>query len=126
MPGLAVRFAIVAAIVAAALVAAWLGRRDSSPGHPVVDLTGTGIQDDVVVFTSTECPDCKKVLEALRAGGASFREVTWELEPALMSELGVVGVPLVVVRARSGETVGQLAGVPGGRALATLLAKAGS
>jgi len=125
MPDLAIRLVIVAVIAGAAVLVAWISRHRAAPGHPHVELLDSGISGDVVIFTSTACPDCRQAIESLKRTGVAYREVTWEIEPDAVARLGVVGVPLIVARGSGGETVGQVAGVPRRRDLDALIAKAG-
>ncbi|MEA2000993.1 MAG: hypothetical protein U9N84_03775 [Actinomycetota bacterium] len=64
-----------------------------------------------MVFSSTDCHRCKKVLAAARQVEVPLREVTYELEFELQERAGVVGVPLTLAIDKSGRLVVQLAGV---------------
>lgn len=119
-----VRLLIGVAIVAVAVGGATLTRRFQRPTHRRVDPSAAGLSAGVVVFTSTECANCAAARDRLRAQGVAFREVTWELEPALFAALGVESVPLVVVTDPAGRWVGQISGKPPLRRLRSLAAAA--
>jgi hypothetical protein len=107
---LALRVLLVVMVVAIAGGIAFLSRRNTSY-HPPVEIRGLGLPPGLVVFSSTDCQRCKKVLAAARLVEAPLREVTYELEPQLQESVGVVGVPLTLAIDKSGQLVAQLAGV---------------
>lgn len=78
----------------------------------------------VVFFTDAACRACGDARAVLEATGIGFDEVAFDHEPDLMREVGVTGVPLVVVRDRHGVEVGRIAGAPSPRALRRLLERA--
>jgi hypothetical protein len=78
-----------------------------------------------VVFTSTECDNCKRVMAMVSSVGAPVREVTQELEPGIIAAAAVEAVPLIAVTDRHGRLVRQVAGVPSRRALQRAVARAG-
>ena len=110
MGDLAVRVLLVLLLVAIAGGVAFLSRRNASY-HPSIEIRGLDLPPGLVVFSSTDCPRCKKVLAAARQVEAPLREVTYELESELQRRAGVVGVPLTLVIDKSGRLVAQLAGV---------------
>lgn len=116
------RVVVVIVVAAVAVLAARLTRALQQPTHAPVDLRSTDLPVGVLVFTSSDCANCKKVRSALKDLHVAFREVTWELEPGLFEAIGVESVPLVVVRDDSGATVGQLSGKPRGSRLRSLVA----
>lgn len=122
MDDLVGRVFIAVVVVAAALIAARATRGLQRPTHPPVDLSATELPHGVLVFTSSDCDNCRAVRGALKDLGVSFREVTWELEPAVFEAAGIESVPLVVVRDASGATRGQMAGRPRRRRLRSLVA----
>ncbi len=122
MDDLLARILVVVVVVGFALIAARATRGWQRPTHPPVDLTSTQLPNGVIVFTSSECVNCKAVRGALKELGVSYREVTWELEPGVFESAGVESVPLVVVRDGTGATRGQMAGRPGRRRLRSLVA----
>jgi hypothetical protein len=107
---LAFRLVLVAVVVGAATVAALIARR-TAVTHPPVSIDGLGLGPGLVVFTSTDCARCRQALGLAKATGLPLREVTYELEPALLERAGVIGVPLTLVVAADGRLVGQVAGV---------------
>ena len=125
MDDAAVRVIVVVVVVAVALGAGWLAGRRARPTHPPVRLDGLGLPPGVVVFTSSACDNCKRVMAMMPGVGAPVREVSHELEAGVQQAAGVVSVPLVVVTDRDGAVVSQLAGVPSGRQLRSAVAAAG-
>jgi hypothetical protein len=119
-----VRLLLIAAVV---LISSGLGllARRFLVRHPPVDITGAGFAPGLVVFTSTPCRRCHEVLAVARATGAPLREVAYETEPGLQQQVGVIGVPLVLVIDRSGRLSHQFAGLVGRRRLRRALSDAG-
>ncbi|MDJ0665368.1 MAG: hypothetical protein QNJ75_12525 [Acidimicrobiia bacterium] len=117
------RVALVAVVIAAAALVAFVSRR--RPHHPLINTTGLGFGPGIVVFTSTACRRCKLVLTAAKATGAPLREVTFELEPSVQERAGVTGVPLTVVVDAAGNATAQFAGLVGERRLRRALVAAG-
>lgn len=118
------RLLVLVAVLAIAGVVALLSRR-SRPHHPPVDIRGLGLPSGIVVFTSTDCPRCREVLEIVKTVDVPIREITYEIEGPLQRQAGVVGVPLTLVIDESGELVAQLPGRLERRALTTAVARAG-
>lgn len=125
MDDLVIRMIIALVIGGGALGIALLTRRFQQPTHAPVDLSSTDLPWGAVVFTSSDCANCAAARDALKENGVPFREVTWELEPALFESIGVESVPLIVVRDEKGEWRGQIAGRPPRRALRSLVAGVG-
>lgn len=118
----------VAAVGVLALAAVGIGlvaARWSRPSHPTVDLDGLGLPPGLVLFTSTGCSTCLEARVVAESFAVPIREVTNELEPALLERARVEAVPLTVVVDRSGRVVARFAGVPRRRALAKAIRKAG-
>jgi hypothetical protein len=101
---------VVAAAAVAVLAVRFSGRR--RPAEQDVDLTGLGLPPGVVLFTSTACGNCTAARAQLAVGGIRPREVTWELEPDLVSRSGVDGVPFTAVIDAQGDVLDQWSGVP--------------
>ena len=57
-----IRVAVVVAVAAAALAIGFLLRRWQWSSHPPIDASQLALPAGIVVFTSTECANCKKVL----------------------------------------------------------------
>ncbi len=107
---------LVIAALTVMVVAAALGtRRWQRPVHATVTLDGYEFPEGFVVFTSTECVNCKTALARLKATDLPVREVTWELEGKTIEALGVAAVPLVVKVGPDGSAVAQTVGVPSQR-----------
>lgn len=126
MDDVVLRFVIVVALGLAAAMAAVTARRTAQPVHPELDLSGSDLPLGVVLFTSTDCDNCREARAALQAAGVDFREVTWELEGRSMDSIGIEAVPLAIFRRSDGATVAQIAGVPRPRALRRATALLGS
>jgi len=112
--------AILVVIAVSRLIARWQG-----PAHPPIDLGDFGPRPGVVVFTSTDCANCKEALAAVRSLGVPYREVTWELEPAVFDGIGVEAVPLTTVVDDEGGVEFLSAGVPRKRSLLHAAQRAG-
>lgn len=119
-----VRVLVVLAVALIAAGVALLTRRNATY-HPPVDISGLDLPSGLVVFTSTQCIRCKEVLAVAKSIDVPLREVTYELEPNLQERAGVVGVPLTLAIDKSGNLVGQMAGMVGVRALRRAAARAG-
>ncbi len=111
------RLAVVAIAAAAVGGIAVLTRRWQKPTHARIDVAGLGLPPGVVVFTSTDCTKCKEALAMLRPLDIPLREVTWEIEGALLERARVSAVPLTVFVGDSGQVVDQIVGVPRRRRL---------
>lgn len=112
--------AILVVIAVSRLIARWQG-----PAHPPIDLGDFGPRPGVVVFTSTDCANCKEALAAVRSLEVPYREVTWELEPAVFDGIGVEAVPLTTVVDDEGGVEFLSAGVPRKRSLNRAAQRAG-
>lgn len=109
------RIIIIALLTAAVVGLALATRRWQRPAHRPIDLSGHDFPEGFLIFTSTECSNCKQALAVLEQSGAPIREVTWELEPQVIEGLGVESVPLVLRVDDEGRPIAQLAGVPSRR-----------
>lgn len=112
MPDAGWRALLILGVVLVAAAVAGLGRRVGAARHARIDPASLDLPSGLVVFTSTECPRCRRVLELAKQTGAPLREVTYELEPGLMERAGVDGVPLLLAIDRRGTVVRQIAGKP--------------
>ena len=120
-----VRILFVVAAVSVALVVAMVLRRAQRPVHPTVSVGDVGDRPGVVLFTSTDCGNCKKAIALLESEGIPFREVTHDLEPQRFETWGVVAVPLTVVVDAEGDLVGTMSGVPRPKTIARAVRLAG-
>jgi hypothetical protein len=102
-------------VVAAAF--AFVAKAVRRPIHPTVRVGDLGDRPGVVLFTSTDCSNCKRAIARLKDLAIPFREVTHELEPRQLEAWEVVAVPLTVVLDADGEAVAVLSGVPARRAI---------
>jgi hypothetical protein len=119
-----VRVIVIVAVLAVAGAVALVSRRSRSH-HPPISVAGLDFRPGVVVFTSTDCPRCREVLDVIKTVDVPVREVTYELEGELQRRAGVIGVPLTVVISHSGEVTAQLPGRISRRALRNAAARAG-
>jgi hypothetical protein len=119
------RIAIVLLVVVAVIVVARLIGRWQRPGHPPIDLGDFGPRPGVILFTSTDCMNCKQARAVVESLGLAMREVTWELEPALFDSIGVEAVPLTAVVDQVGSVEWLAASVPRKWSLQRAAARAG-
>lgn len=110
------RALLVTAVIAAAIGIGLVAARIKRPHHRPVDVSDLGSAPGIVIFTSTDCSNCREALEMVRAQELAVREVTNELEPGRLEAAGVEAVPLTVVLATDGRQVASFAGVPPRRA----------
>jgi len=115
-----VLIAVLVVIAGARLIGSW-----QRPSHPPIDPGDFGPRPGVMLFTSTDCENCKEALRRVGALGAEVREVTWELEPAVFKRVGVEAVPLTAVVDEAGRVELLAAGVPRKNALKRAMARAG-
>jgi len=123
MSEFAIRLLVVAGVVLFVAMVSLVARRLGAPYHAGVDLGGLDLPPGLVMFTSTECENCKKALAIAKATGAPLREITHEIEPGTFEKAEVTGVPLTIVIDAAGNVVDQFGGIPQRRRLARALAK---
>jgi hypothetical protein len=119
------RMMIVLGVVALAVFAAYLARRLARPVHPEITVGDVGDRPGVVLFTSTDCGNCKEAIAVLQSASIPFREVTHDLEPQRFDTWEVLAVPLTVVLDAEGNIVDSMTGVPRRRALSRAVQAAG-
>jgi hypothetical protein len=112
-----IRVTIVLGVVAVAVLAAFLARKLAQPMHPRITVGDVGDRPGVVLFTSTDCGNCKEAITVLQSASIPFREVTHDLEPQRFDTWNVLAVPLTVVLDAEGNIVDSLTGVPRRRTL---------
>lgn len=120
-----VRILFVIAAVSVALVVAMVLHRAQRPVHPTVSVGDAGDRPGVVLFTSTDCGNCKKAIALLESEEIPFREVTHDLEPQRFETWDVVAVPLTVVVDAQGDIVETMSGVPRRKTLVRAVRLAG-
>jgi glutaredoxin len=120
-----VRILVVVVVVAAALAVAFVLRRAQRPVHPEISVGDVGDRPGVVLFTSTDCSNCKKAIALLESESVPFREVTHDLEPQRFETWDVVAVPLIVVVDAEGGIVETMSGIPRRRTLTSAVRRAG-
>ncbi len=121
----AIRLLVAVGVIASALVFAAVLNRYRRPVHPTVSVGEVGDRPGVVLFTSTDCSNCKRTIERLKQLGMPYREVTYELESTRFDSWGVVAVPLTVFVDGDGHVGDVLTGVPSRRKLAGAAKAAG-
>jgi glutaredoxin len=112
-----IRLLVAVGVIASALVLAAVLNRYRRPVHPTVSVGEVGDRPGVVLFTSTDCSNCKRTIERLKKLGVPYREVTYELESQRFDAWGVVAVPLTVFVDGDGHVEDALTGVPSRRKL---------
>ncbi len=122
---IAARVVIVLVAAVIVIVVMRLANRFQRPSHPPIDLGDVGPRPGVVLFTSTDCTNCKEALAVVGSLGIEIREITWELEPGVFESVGVEAVPLVTVLDAGGHVELLAAGVPRHRALRRAVRRAG-
>lgn len=110
MSDVLVRAVLAAGVAGVAVAAGWVAVRRARIAQPAAAVERLGFDTPVVVFTSTDCPTCRKVMRRLAEVDFAVREVTFELEPGLFDTAGVDGVPLVVVLEPGGAHAAQFGG----------------
>lgn len=108
----AVRIAVVIVVVGIAVLAAFIARKMARPVHPDINVGEVGDRPGVVLFTSTDCSNCKEAIAVLVGESIPFREVTHDLEPQRFETWDVVAVPLTVVLDAQGDIVETMSGIP--------------
>ena len=112
-----VRLLVAIGVIASALLLAAVLNRYRRPVHPTVTVGAVGDRPGVVLFTSTDCSNCKRTIERLKQLGLPYREVTYELESQRFDNWGVVAVPLTVFINGEGDLGDVLTGLPSRRKL---------
>lgn len=93
---------IVAAFgVAALAMAGALHRSRVAPRR----LRATGLDEGVILMTSSACSECAKARDRLDAalGEGGYSEMSWERHPEVFESLDVDGVPAVLVVGADGS-----------------------
>ena len=119
------RIVVVLAVVSVAVLAAYIARKLAKPVHPDISVGEVGDRPGVVLFTSTDCSNCKDAIATLEGESIPFREVTYDLEPHRFETWDVLAVPMTVVLDRDGKVVEAISGVPRRRALTRAVQAAG-
>ena len=121
----AARLLLIGLVVVVVVVVVRLMGRWQRPTHPPVALGDLGAEPGVVVFTSTECSNCRETLTVVETFDVPIREVSYELEAPELERAGVHAVPLTVVVGEECVIAAVLSGVPRRRVLARAIAAAG-
>jgi glutaredoxin len=120
-----VRGVVVLVVVVVAILVASVARKLARPVHPEITVGDVGDRPGVVLFTSTDCSNCKEAIALLKAESVPFREITHELEPQRFESWTVLAVPLTVVLDADGGVVDMMSGVPRPRTLRKAIRVAG-
>ncbi len=119
------RVVVVLVVALVALLVALVAHRLARPVHPQITVGEVGDRPGVVLFTSTDCSNCKDAIALLKEESVSFREITHDLEPQRFESWTVLAVPLTVVLDVDGGVVEMMSGVPRQRALRKAIRAAG-
>ena len=120
-----IRVMVVLGVVAVAVLAAFLARKLAQPMHPRITVGDVGDRPGVVLFTSTDCGNCKEAIATLEGASIPFREVTYDLEPHRFETWDVLAVPMTVVVDGEGIVVEAISGVPRRKVLTRAVQAAG-
>lgn len=120
-----IRLMIALGVVLVAVAIAFVAKAIRKPIHPTVQVGDLGDRPGVVLFTSTDCSNCKKAIARLKELSIPYREVTHELEPKQLEAWGVVAVPLTVVLDSDNNAVAVMSGVPSKRPLVDAVRSSG-
>jgi hypothetical protein len=97
------RLAVVVGVLV--IPAAFALRQRRSRRGPIRDITSTGLEPGVYLFSSSACIGCEaaraKLDDALGEGG--YTEVPWEVSPQVFADLDVTAVPAVLRVVPGGE-----------------------
>jgi hypothetical protein len=107
-----IRIAVVIVAVGIAVLTAFIARKMARPVHPDINVGEVGDRPGVVLFTSTDCSNCREAIAVLKGESIPFREVTHDLEPQRFEIWDVVAVPLTVVVDARGNIVDAITGIP--------------
>lgn len=121
----AVRIGITLVVLGVAVLVAAIARKVKTPAHPDITIGDVGDRPGVVLFTSTDCSNCKDAIAVLKKESIPFREVTHDLEPQRFETWSVVAVPLTVILDKDSRVVEMMSGVPPLRRLLRAVAAAG-
>lgn len=116
---------VVVVLVIVIVVAVRLVGRTQRPTHPPIDLGHLGSDPGIVVFTSTDCANCREALAVVETYGVTTRQVSHELEPDEFDRAGVKAVPLTAVVGDDGVVTAVIAGVPTRSSLGRAVSQAG-
>lgn len=114
---------LTGAAVGVVLGVAYLGHRRQRRTAMTTQLRLDGVEGAVLFFSDVACRRCDLVRDRLESIGVDFVEIAFNHEPELQRAIGVVGVPLLVIRDDSGTIVGRMAGVPSARRIGRALAR---
>ncbi len=118
------RIVVVLIVMVVAVAVGLVLRKTRRPVHPDLTVGDVGTRPGVVLFTSTDCSNCKDAIAVLEGESIPFREVTHDLEPHRFETWNILAVPLTVVLDAEGDVVGMFAGVPGRRRLVRAVRRA--
>lgn len=105
------RLLLIGGALAIAVGLAHLARGRERRRAASAPLNLAGIDGRVVFFSDAVCARCDIVRVHLEALGADFTEIAYDEHPDLHRQVGVTGVPLVVIRDEAGAEVRRFAGV---------------
>jgi hypothetical protein len=120
-----VRLVVVLAAVLIVVIAVRLVARSRRPSHPRIELGHLASKRGIVVFTSTDCANCREALAVVETYRVPTRQVSHELEPGEFDRVGVEAVPLTAVVGEGGVVTAVIAGIPARKNLGRAVARAG-
>jgi glutaredoxin len=123
--GMVARFATGAGLIAVALGVALVARRAERRTAVRSPLNLAGVEGRVVLLSDAACPGCADLRRLLDAAGVPFTEVAYDTDPEFARSIGVVAVPLVVVRGPDGQEAGRIGGRVSPRRFRRLIEAAG-
>ncbi|MDH3306367.1 MAG: hypothetical protein OEO77_02420 [Acidimicrobiia bacterium] len=116
----AIRFVVLAGLVALVAIVTWLLRRRAVRVGPVVIPPDLGPFPAVFYFGDEDCVSCKPTAAAIAEAGLRVRTISWGMDAVVFERLQVDEVPTLWGVDRRGRLVRVVTGVPGPRDLARL------
>ncbi|MEE9298074.1 MAG: glutaredoxin domain-containing protein [Acidimicrobiia bacterium] len=104
------RVALVGGALGVALLVAAAARSRDRRNVLRTALHLTGVEGRILFFSDSVCSRCDAVRAELDRLGVDYREISYSDSPDLQRRVGVIGVPLVVVRDADGVELARLAG----------------
>lgn len=97
MSDLALRLSLIGVVLVAVVVTIWVTHHRRQTGFR--SLVDTGLTRGIYLFTSSTCPDCGPVRDALsnHIGPDGYTELSWEGDRALFESLRIDAVPATMV-----------------------------
>lgn len=116
---------ITLAAVAVVASVAFLGRRRGRRKAEKAPLELDSLVGLVLFFSDVACTRCDLMRRRLEKLEVNFVEIAHNHEPGLLDRIGVTGVPLLVIRDKSGVIVDRVAGAASVWRIRRALARSG-